>query len=228
MTQASSSAATGFLYPFLDRTETGPEKLLADLATSAAAKIAASDQLQAHCLGSYATELRACAAAIAARFRIGGRLYTFGNGGSSTDATTVASLFARPPWGDALPACCLSDDQAVLTALGNDVGFELIFARQLMACGRPSDMVIALSTSGCSPDLVTAIQEAHRRGMLTIALAGYDGGRLGAMPEVDHCFTVPSQSVHRIQEAQARLAWQLWSDVQDASVASPPARNGGF
>jgi D-sedoheptulose 7-phosphate isomerase len=207
---------TGFLYPFLDRSETGPERLLVDLAASARAKMAESEALRRHSRALYATELAAAATAMAARFRAGGRLYTFGNGGSATDAATIASLFAHPPCGVALPARCLAADEAILTALGNDVGFELVFARQLMACGGKLDMAVAISTSGCSADLLVAVDEAKSRGMLCIAFSGYDGGRLAATPNVDHCFTVPSQSVHRIQESQAALAWQLWSEVQAA------------
>jgi D-sedoheptulose 7-phosphate isomerase len=223
-----TAPATGFLYPFLDASESGPQQLLTDLAASAAAKIAQSRALQRQCVDQFAAELSTAATAIATRCAAGGRIYTFGNGGSSTDATTVAALFAAPPRGRGLPAYCLSDDQAILTALGNDVGFDLVFARQLMACGRPGDVVIAMSTSGCSEDLVVAVREAHRRGMLTIAFAGYDGGRLAEIAEVDHCFTIPAQSVHRIQEAQAFLAWHLWSAVQDATVTpSSPAGNGG-
>jgi D-sedoheptulose 7-phosphate isomerase len=226
MTEAAPS--TSFLYPFLDASESGPQQLLNDLASSAAAKIAQSVALQRECLQLFAPELAAAAAAIAARCTTGGRIYTFGNGGSSTDATTVAALFAHPPRGRGFPAYCLSDDQAILTALGNDVGFDLVFARQLMACGRPGDVVIAMSTSGCSEDLVVAVREAQRRGMMTIAFAGYDGGRLAGMPEVHQCFTIPAQSVHRIQEAQAFLAWHLWLAVQDATATpSSPAVNGG-
>lgn len=217
--------STGFLYPFLDAREDSPEKLLADLAASARAKIAESAALQRATVESHADRIAAAAAAMADRFRAGGRLYTFGNGGSSTDATTVASLFAHPPCGASLPAWCLSDDQAILTALSNDVGFDLVFARQLMACGRPTDIVLALSTSGCSEDLVVAVAEARRRGMLTLSFSGYDGGRLGASDDVDHSFTVASQSVHRIQEAQAHLAWHLWSAVQNAMTSAHV--NGG-
>jgi len=225
----TTSPATGFLYPFLDASENSPEKLLSDLAASARGKIAESVALQRQTAEDYVEQLRTTALAMRDRFRAGGRLYTFGNGGSSTDATTVASLFARPPRGRSLPAWCLSDDQAILTALSNDVGFDLVFARQLMACGRPSDIVLAISTSGCSEDLVVAVAEARRRGMLTLAFSGYDGGRLGASTDVDHSFTVASQSVHRIQEAQAHLAWQLWTAVQDALLepSSPASINGG-
>ena len=98
---------------------------------------------------------------MAERFDRGGRLFTFGNGGSSTDAASVAALFASPPWGRALPARCLVEDTAVLTALGNDVGFELVFSRQLIAHARDGDITIGLSTSGNSRNLLPAFDEAR-------------------------------------------------------------------
>jgi D-sedoheptulose 7-phosphate isomerase len=150
---------------------------------------------------------------MAHRFAAGGRLFTFGNGGSSTDATTLAELFARPAAGDPLPAWSLTTDQAILTALGNDVGFELVFARQLIARSRSGDIAIAMSTSGSSPDLMVALREARRRGLYTVGFAGYDGGSFATSPDVDVCFIVRSQSVHRIQEAQALLGYQLWDSV---------------
>src|SRR5207344_1974680 len=100
--------------------------LLADLAASAAAKGVASDQLRVATLERSGAQVLAAAEEMAARFAAGGRLFTFGNGGSSTDAAALAALFARPPWGVALPARSLVEDTAVLTALGNDVGFELV------------------------------------------------------------------------------------------------------
>ncbi|EUA23502.1 SIS domain protein [Mycobacterium xenopi 4042] len=97
--------------------------------------------------------------------------------------------------------------------MGNDVGFELVFARQLIARAKPGDIAIAMSTSGSSPDLITALGEARRRRMYTIGFAGYDGGSFATGADVDACFVVRSQSVHRIQEAQALLAYQLWLSV---------------
>ncbi len=151
---------------------------------------------------------------MARRFAAGGRLFTFGNGGSSTDAATLAALFASPPAARPLPAWSLTADQAVLTALGNDVGFDLVFARQLIARARDADIAVAMSTSGNSADLLLALREAHSRGMYTIGFTGYDGGAFIDNPDVDVCFVVQSQSVHRIQEAQALLGHRLWAAVQ--------------
>jgi D-sedoheptulose 7-phosphate isomerase len=108
----------------------------------------------------------------------------------------------------------LTADQAIVTALGNDVGFELVFARQLIARAKTGDIAIAMSTSGNSPNLLTALAEARQRGLYTVGFAGYDGGAFADNPNVDVCFIVRSQSVHRIQESQALLGYQLWVATQ--------------
>jgi D-sedoheptulose 7-phosphate isomerase len=141
-------------------------------------------------------------------------MFTFGNGGSSTDAATLAALFAQPTAAKPLPAWSLTSDRAVLTALGNDVGFDLVFVRQLIARAQSSDIAIAMSTSGNSADLLLAMREAHHRGLYTIGFTGYDGGAFVDNPDVDVCFVVRSQSVHRIQEAHAMLGYQLCVTVQ--------------
>lgn len=213
---------TDFLYPFIDAQETDSTGLLADLARSAREKAAVSAALQASTLAELDEGIAACGAAMAERFSRGGRLYTFGNGGSSTDATTLAALFAQPSMGRPLPAWALTADQAVVTALGNDVGFDLIFSRQIIAHSRPDDIAVALSTSGNSDDLITGLKEARRRGLLTVGFAGYDGGRMAEMAaagELDWVFTVRSQSIHRIQESQARVGHRLWSVAQERLAA---------
>jgi D-sedoheptulose 7-phosphate isomerase len=204
---------TNFLYPFIDAQEDDPKSLLADLAASAQAKAAESLALRRSTLEANADLLAASATEMARRFAVGGRLFTFGNGGSCTDSTTLARLFARPPIGNPLPAWSLTADQAILTALGNDVGFELVFARQLIARAKAGDIAIAMSTSGNSPNLLTALAEARQRGLYTLGFAGYDGGAFADNPNVDACFVVRSQSVHRIQESQALLGYQLWASV---------------
>ncbi|MEO5653251.1 MAG: hypothetical protein ABIN79_15330, partial [Marmoricola sp.] len=134
---------TDFLYPFIEGTEHDPESLLADLAASARGKAVISARLQQASLDEWGEQLRAAGAEMADRFNLGGRLYTFGNGGSSTDAATLATLFCRPVRGRAVAAWSLAADQAVVTALGNDVGFELIFSRQVIAHSKPVDIAIA-------------------------------------------------------------------------------------
>ena len=214
---------TDFLYPFIEGDETDAEELLEDLARSAQAKWRQSTKLRDATLTLNDADLVAAGAAMAERFAAGGRLFTFGNGGSATDAEAVAHLYTQPPSGPALrtpralPARSLAEDQAVMTALGNDVGFELVFSRQLIAHGRPSDIAMGFSTSGNSDNLMRAFAEARKQGMLTIGIAGTDGGRMAAEGSpVERCFVVRSDSVHRIQESQAALNGALWAAVQQA------------
>ncbi|BBX44074.1 SIS domain-containing protein [Mycobacterium cookii] len=215
----SQDEPTNFLYPFIDAQQENPESLLADLAASAQAKAAESLALRRSTLDANAALLEEAAAQLAARFAAGGRLFTFGNGGSCTDSATLAALFSRPPTGKPLPAWSLSADQAIVTALGNDVGFDLVFARQLIARAKAGDIAIAMSTSGNSSNLLAALAEARRRGLYTIGFAGYDGGAFADNADVDVCFVVRSQSVHRIQESQALLSYQLWLATQDRVAA---------
>ena len=207
--------ATGFLYPFLDAEERDQDSLLTDLAASARAKAAESAALRRSTLEDCAALIEEAGAELARRFAAGGRMFTFGNGGSSTDAATLAALFAHPPLNRALPAWSLTADQAVLTALGNDVGFDLVFARQLIARADAGDIAVAMSTSGSSRDLTVAFAEAKHRGMYTVGFAGYDGGQFAESNDVDVCLVVRSQSVHRVQEAQALVGYSLWAAVHD-------------
>ncbi len=207
---------TDFLYPFIEAEERDASTLLADLTRSAEAKATESSEVRTRTLASAADAIAAAAGAIAERFRAGGRLFVFGNGGSATDAAGVAALFVRPPSGRSLPARSLAADTAVLTALGNDVGFELVFSRQLIAYAYPGDIALGLSTSGSSENLAVAFAEARNRGLLTIGLAGFDGGRMAASTDIDHCIVVRSDSVHRIQEAQAAVVVALWQGVHRA------------
>jgi D-sedoheptulose 7-phosphate isomerase len=207
-----SPGGADFLYPFIDGDERDGPSLLRDLAASAEAKAAESRQLRTATLDRCSVD--AVAIAMAARFGAGGRLFSFGNGGSATDAAGVAALFRVPPWGVPLPATSLAADEAIITALGNDVGFDLIFSRQLIARSRPGDMVFGLSTSGNSTNLLAAFAESRRRGLLTVGSAGYDGGQMAACADVDHCLVARADSIHRIQETQAALVFALWTRVQ--------------
>jgi D-sedoheptulose 7-phosphate isomerase len=205
---------TDFLYPFIDGNEHDSARLLADLGQSAVAKARASAELRASTLERTVDEVRAIGGAVATAFRHGGTLFTFGNGGSATDAAGLATLFARPPWGRPLPARCLVDDMAVLTALGNDVGFDLVFSRQLIAHAVPGDIAVGISTSGGSRNVLLAFTHARARDLLTVGLAGYDGGEMAMSSDVRHCLVVRSDSVHRVQETQAALGVAVWRAVQ--------------
>jgi D-sedoheptulose 7-phosphate isomerase len=164
-----------------------------------------------------ADRLAACAGAMARSFAGGGKLLAFGNGGSSTDAQDVAAMFLHPEdRGRPLPAISLTSDIAVVTALSNDIGFEVVFARQVAAWGRQGDIALGLSTSGGSGNVIRAFDEARRRGLLTVGLAGYEGGKMAEVDTIDHLFVIPSSSVHRIQEAQTTLFHVLWELTQTA------------
>jgi D-sedoheptulose 7-phosphate isomerase len=207
---------TDFLYPFIEGDERDADALLADLGRSAVAKAQESARLRSATLTQARADLDAAAVVMATAFAGGGRLFAFGNGGSSTDAASLATLFARPPWGRPLPARGLVEDTAIVTALGNDVGFDLVFSRQLIAHGAAGDIAVGFSTSGSSRNVLTAFAEAGGRGMVTVGLAGYDGGEMAASPDVQHCLVVRSDSVHRVQETQAALSFTLWAAVQAA------------
>jgi D-sedoheptulose 7-phosphate isomerase len=209
-----SAEPTGFLYPFLAAEERNRATLLADLAQSAAAKMRESEALRARSIEHNAQTIEQAAAAMADRFAHGARLFAFGNGGSATDAQGSVQLFRTPPHGRALPALSLVDESAVLTALANDVGFDLVFSRQLIAHAEPGDIAVGFSTSGDSVNVLRGLEEGWRRGLLTVGLCGYEGSAMARSEAVTHCLVVRSESVHRTQEAQAALTLQLWSVVQ--------------
>ena len=219
--------ATGFLYPFIDGDETDLEGLLRDLASSAREKIAESRARRATTVRDCGEALLAAAADMAARIHRGGRVLTFGNGGSATDAEAAADLFRHPARGCPVPAICLVDDRAVLTALANDVGFDLVFARQIIAHARVDDMAIGFSTSGDSKNVLRAMEECTRRGVLTVGLCGNAGGAMAANPHINHLLHVRDASVHRIQESQDELISVLWSNIQTllerASLEADPS-----
>jgi D-sedoheptulose 7-phosphate isomerase len=173
-------------------------------------------ELRALVLERDGDRLVACAEQMAERFAAGGRLLTFGNGGSATDAQDLVSVFLSPADDSRpLPALGLTNDIAVITALSNDVGFDVVFARQVAAFARAGDIAVGLSTSGNSTNLLRAFDEASRRGLLTVGIAGYDGGRMAELDSIDHLFVVPSPSVHRVQEAQTTIYHTLWELTHD-------------
>ncbi len=160
-----------------------------------------------------AGRIEALVQAMASRFQQGGRLYVIGNGGGATDAQHVSVEFVHPilEKRKPLPAVALTTDQALLTAISNDRDFAKVFAEQLRVLARAGDRVMAISTSGKSPNIVQALEVAHDLGLLTIALTGKDGGRLVDL--ADHCFVVPSFSIHRIQETHVTLYHIVWDLV---------------
>ena len=215
--------ATGFLYPFLGDAPNDPATLLADLSRSAAAKLVESIELRRTTLLELDVPIREAAAAVARAIDAGGRLFAIGNGGSATDAEAfVARCAATTP---ELPARSLATEPAVLTALANDIGVDAIFARQLAACARAGDVVVAFSTSGGSTNVLASLEEAKRRGILTVGIVGYGGGAMRAA--VDHCLAVQSQSVHRVQEAQTAVTGVLVSTIAAAVGGRDPRGTRG-
>lgn len=209
------------LYPFLYSQSTDLDAVMSSVRQSTVEKIDEIVTLRRTVLMRDGDRIAACAEAMAEAFAAGARLFAFGNGGSSTDAQDVATLFMNP--GGAarpLPAFALTADVAVVTALANDIGFEVVFARQLAASAFAGDIALGLSTSGNSRNLIAAFEEADRRGMLTVGLAGYGGGQMAELGTIDHLFVVPSASVHRIQEAQTTVYHALWELTQQALIRS--------
>jgi D-sedoheptulose 7-phosphate isomerase len=146
------------------------------------------------------------AVAVVQRLRSGGKLIVFGNGGSATDANDlVADCVAPPPGFEPVPAISLSAESPNITAIANDIGSEAIFARQLIAHARPEDVAIAFSTSGGSDNILGALTEARKRGLLTVGIVGYDGGRIVDERLADHAAVVRSDYIPRIQEVQASV-----------------------
>jgi D-sedoheptulose 7-phosphate isomerase len=198
------TGASSFLYPFLGDVAPDVEAVVADVAASVRMKSEEVIGLREQTLADGREALEAAAAVLRERFGAGGRLLVLGNGGSATDAMDVAADFRHPP-GDwtPRPVLDLTEDAAILTALANDIGFENVFARQVIAHGRAGDALLAISTSGGSGNVLAALAEARRRGMATIALVGYDGGEIAADGLADHVVITRSQHIPRIQEAQA-------------------------
>lgn len=205
------TSAVESLYPFLYAQSNDVDAVLAEVRESTVDKVQYVMELREQVLERDADRIVTCAAAMADAFAAGGRLFSFGNGGSCTDAQSLASLCMRPETGEqALPAMSLTGDAAVMTALSNDIGFDVVFARQLAAFGKASDIAVGISTSGNSENLLRAFEEASRRGMLTVGLSGYDGGKMAELNTIDHLFIVPSTAIPRIQEVQTTIYHCLW------------------
>jgi D-sedoheptulose 7-phosphate isomerase len=199
------TGASSFLYPFLAERETDLDAVLDDVRRSVLMKAEEVGGLRAQTLEEGHDALLAAGGALAESFAAGGKLLALGNGGSATDAMDAVADFRNPPrkaW-LARPALDLTEDAAILTAIANDVGVESIFARQVIAYGRAGDVLLALSTSGNSENVIAALAEARRRGLRTVAMVGYDGGRVAAEGLADHVVVTRSQHIPRIQEAQA-------------------------
>jgi D-sedoheptulose 7-phosphate isomerase len=180
-----------------------------------------SASLKVHVAETQGTSIQAMIECIWESMQQGGKLLICGNGGSAADAQHLATecmvrLEAeRAP----LPAIALTTDTSLLTAAGNDYGFETIFARQVAGLGRPGDVLLAISTSGNSPNVVCAVEEAHRRGLRTLGLLGRDGGRLKDMVHI--ALVVPSSNTQRIQEVHITIGHILCGTLERRMLSTP-------
>jgi D-sedoheptulose 7-phosphate isomerase len=196
--------ASSFLYPFLGEQEHDLEAVIADVRESALMKADETGALRVQTLTDGASTLAGAAAAIRSALDAGGRLLAFGNGGSATDAMDIVADFRQPPRGwPPRRALDLTEDASILTAIANDIGTDAIFARQIIAYGHEGDIALGVSTSGGSRNVIEALTEARRRGLVTVALAGYGGGRVAQEGLADYVIVTRSEHIPRIQEAQA-------------------------
>jgi D-sedoheptulose 7-phosphate isomerase len=198
--------ASSFLYPFLGREGHDASPVIKDVAASIQMKVADDAALRAQVAEQEGPTIAHAVEAISERVKRGGKLIIFGNGGSATDANDFAiDCVAPPPGIAAVPAISLSLEPANITAVANDVGVDLIFARQLIAQADAADVAVAISTSGGSKNVIAALVEARKRGLLTVALLGYDGGEIRRCGLADVSIVVSSDYIPRIQEVQASV-----------------------
>jgi D-sedoheptulose 7-phosphate isomerase len=201
---------TGFLYPFLESEERDAEAVFADVRASSVRK---GQDVMALRRAIDLQAVAATAAMVREALEDGGRLLVFGNGGSATDAQDLAADALHQGW----PAIALVNDSATVTAVANDVGFDNVFARQVIALGRRLDVAVAITTSGSSPNVLAGLDEAHRRQMRTIAITGYSGGAVGGLPFVDHLLMVEGDYIPRLQEAHATIYHLILDAVGSAT-----------
>ncbi|GAW94071.1 D-sedoheptulose-7-phosphate isomerase [Calderihabitans maritimus] len=167
-------------------------------------------------LANLREKIKFAAEMIAQNLRRGGTVFFCGNGGSAADAQHLAGelvgkfLRDRP----ALAAVALNTNTSVITAVGNDYAFERVFARQIEALGKPGDCLVAISTSGTSPNVVEAVRAARGRGMLVIGMTGAGGGRLAEWCDI--CLEVPSHSTPRVQEMHLLVGHIICQMVEEA------------
>src|SRR5918995_1104975 len=206
---------SSFLYPFLGKGQQPLEEVVSEVQGSMLQKMQEVNSLRSAAAESQAIAIAHIAVAVTERLERGGKLITFGNGGSATDANDLVSDCVDPPpgWGT-VPAVSLSAEPANITAIANDIGTEAIFARQLIAHAKPEDVAVGISTSGGSANILAALAEARRRGLLTVGIVGYDGGRIVAERLADHAVVVRSDYIPRIQEVQASIYHVLRSVVE--------------
>jgi D-sedoheptulose 7-phosphate isomerase len=207
-------------YPFLHADDRPPRELMEGLRLSLVEKARESADVKSRFFTEQQETIVQVALKLALAFHGGHRLFVCGNGGAATDAQHVAVEFMHPitVGRRALPVICLNNDMAMVTAVANDVGFSDVFARQIIALGSEGDVLLAISTSGNSENLAHAFETARRMKLITIGFAGGDGGRMAAMHTgglLDFCLTVPTASIHRVQETHVTLYHIIWDLVHE-------------
>lgn len=148
-------------------------------------------------------------------YKAGNKTILAGNGGSAADAQHIAGEFVSRFYFDrpGLPSLALSTDTSVITAIGNDYGYEKVFARQIQANGKSGDIFIAISTSGNSANILEALKESKKNGIITVGLTGQSGGLMKEL--CDYCICVPSEETPRIQEAHILIEHIICSIVEE-------------
>jgi len=202
------------LYPFLHGKAQDPQRLNRALVDSVEQKAKHHQDVFSVFFAKNAQAVVGAARTIADVYRRNGRLFSMGNGGSSCDAAHVAVEFLHPITAGrpALTAIDLTCDRTMMTAVGNDLGFDHIFVRQIIAQGRAGDGLVGISTSGNSGNLVKAFLKAKEMGLKTIGLAGNTGGEMAKLG-LDHCLIVETDSIHRVQECHVAIYHILWDLV---------------
>jgi D-sedoheptulose 7-phosphate isomerase len=208
MNDSEGSEFDRLFYPFLfEGGKSSIEDVLAQVRHSILEKCREVIALRRTTLVQSGEQIIATGQAMARAFANGATLLAFGNGGSATDAQDLVAELLGPPFPDwsPLPAIALTNDIAVVTAVANDVGFDNVYARQVIAFGRPGDIALGISTSGNSTNVLVALEQAKKQGLQTVGLAGYDGGKMMHSSVVDFCINSPSDHIPRIQEGQATV-----------------------
>jgi D-sedoheptulose 7-phosphate isomerase len=205
-------------YPFLHEEPDSDGKLMEDLGFSLLEKARESVEIKTKFFADNKDTILSASLLMAKAFHRGGKLLVCGNGGSATDAQHIAVEFMHPitVGRKALPAICLTNDMAMMTAVANDVGFADVFTRQIIALGNEGDVLLAISTSGNSKNLMHAFATARQMRMTTIGFAGSNGGEMAELAAgglLDFCLTVPTASIHRIQETHVALYHIMWDMV---------------
>lgn len=210
-----SAGEASFLYPFLGEQKQDTVAVVAQVAASIEAKAREDESLRQQML-QQSEVIAGAIQAIGERLVKGGKMITMGNGGSATDANDLVLDCIVPPMDlRPIPAVSLAMESANLSAIANDVGTEVTFLRQLIAQARAEDVVIAISTSGGSKNVLMALQEARKQGLRTVALLGYDGGEIVRQTLADFAIVVPSDYIPRIQEVQASV-YHVMRELMDA------------